>query len=367
MYLKNISIVNFKNYEQADLLFDAEFNCFVGENGAGKTNVLDAVHYLSLCKSYLNQIDSQNIKWEEQFFVIQGTFELDEDEHPIYCGVKKGQKKRFKRKNNEYERLADHIGMFPLVIISPYDRNIISEGSETRRKFMDAIISQLNKPYLDSLMKYNKVLSQRNALLKNVQKSGFFDPESIEVWDMQLVELGNQIHKIRTQFIEEFQPYFTDYYEFISGGKEEVSVHYKSELQEHSLSELLQSSIHKDRVMGYTTKGVHRDDLVFEIFGNPIKKYGSQGQQKSLLIALRLAQFEFMKKKSNEKPIVLLDDIFDKLDRTRVKKLMELVADHRFGQVFVTDTDKERVEEVFSGIDVSMKLFEVKEGVVNEA
>jgi DNA replication and repair protein RecF len=367
MYLKNLSVIQFKNYDEADLQFDQEFNCFVGKNGSGKTNVLDAVHYLSLCKSFLNQIDSQNVKWDHPFFVVQGEFVTEDDTHPVYCGVKKGQKKKFRRKGNEYERLADHIGLFPSVMISPYDRNLISEGSEIRRKFIDSIIAQLNKPYLEKLMRYNKVLAQRNAVLKNAQKSGFFDRESIEVWDVQLVDLGKLIYQTRVDFLKEFVPYFLEYYHFISDSKETVEVEYKSELHDNEFMDLLNQSRQKDSFLGYTSKGVHRDDLNFLLNGHPVKKYGSQGQQKSFLIALKLAQFDFMKSKVKNKPIVLLDDIFDKLDHSRVKKLMELVADHRFGQVFVTDTDEERIKKVFKDIDVSMKLFTVENGKVDEA
>lgn len=364
MFIKNLQLVNFKNYSEAELNFSPEFNCIVGENGSGKTNILDAIYYLSMCKSYLNPIDSQNIKFDESFFLLQSFWEKNDKTSEVYCSTKKGQKKIVKRNKVTYEKLAEHIGLFPVVMISPYDRNLISEGSELRRKWIDGTISQFDKPYLDILMRYAKVLSQRNALLKNKQKTGFFDAESFEVWDEQLVSLGNKISKKRLAFLETFIPLFQHFYNFLGNSKEQVQLDYVSQLQSNDFTQLLKERRRKDEIMGYTTVGVHRDDLAFMLNGNPIKKFGSQGQQKSYLIALKLAQYEYLKKSLNVAPILLLDDIFDKLDQNRVKKLMELVANDTFGQVFVTDTSEDRLKNIFQNIDKGVQFFSVSDAKI---
>lgn len=361
MYLKRLSAVNFKNYDQVEIEFSAEVNCFVGQNGAGKTNLLDAVHYLSMCKSYLNPVDKQNIRFEENFFVLQSVWDKNEKEVDVYCGVKAGSKKIFKKNKVEYEKLSEHIGQFPSVMISPYDRNLISEGSEIRRKWMDGIISQFDAQFLDAIIKYAKVLVQRNAVLKQMGDFGFFNRESIEVWDQQLVRYGNIVFEKRNQFITEFLPVFKKYYALLSDDKENVGFEYRSQLAEQDFQSLLAQSQKQDMRRQYSTVGVHKDDLIFTINDHPIKKFGSQGQQKSYLIALRLAQFEWLKMHLGLKPILLLDDIFDKLDNERVQRLMQLVHNHEFGQVLVTDTDKNRVEAIFSAIEIPIRLFEVKQ------
>jgi len=359
MHLKTISLINFKNYAQAEFEFTEGINCFVGKNGSGKTNVLDAVHYLSMCKSYLNPVDKQNIRFEEQFFVIQGVWQEFDRETEIYCGVKSGAKKLFKRNKSEYEKLADHIGCFPSVIISPYDRDLISEGSEVRRKWMDGIISQFDRSYLDSLIKYSKILDQRNALLKHFYENGFFERESMDVWDAQLILVGNEIHAKRSVFLKEFIPVFQSHYQFIGADSDEVKLEYRSALNEISFQELIELNRKKDGYAQYTTGGVHKDDLLFTIKGYPVKKFGSQGQQKSFLIALKLAQFDWLKKHLQKKPILMLDDIFDKLDHERVEKLMSLVSDHVFGQVFVTDTEASRIKSIFDSIQMPYNLVEI--------
>jgi len=361
MYLKRLSAVNFKNYDQVEIEFSAEVNCFVGQNGAGKTNLLDAVHYLSMCKSYLNPVDKQNIRFDENFFVLQSVWDKNDKEVDVYCGVKAGSKKIFKKNKVEYEKLSEHIGQFPSVMISPYDRNLISEGSEIRRKWMDGIISQFDAAFLDAIIKYAKVLVQRNAVLKQMGDFGFFNRESIEVWDQQLVRYGNIVFEKRNQFITEFLPVFKKYYALLSDDKENVGFEYRSQLAEQDFQRLLAQSQKQDMRRQYSTVGVHKDDLIFTINDHPIKKFGSQGQQKSYLIALRLAQFEWLKMHLGLKPILLLDDIFDKLDNERVQRLMQLVHNHEFGQVLVTDTDKNRVEAIFSEIEIPIRLFEVKQ------
>lgn len=351
LFLQKISLVNFKNHIHADVDFSENVNCIIGSNGSGKTNLLDAIFYLSMCKSYLNPIDSQNINFYERFFVIQGDFVKNEEPQKIYCGVKKGTKKVFKKNNVTYEKLGNHIGNFPVVMISPYDRNLIREGSDVRRKWMDGIIAQFDKAFLKDLIKYNKVLDQRNALLKNMNSFGFFNRESIEVWDEQLVALGSKIFERRNSFLNDFIPIFQKYYKALTENKEKVGVEYKSQLLDGDFMGQLKVAEQKDFRKQYSTVGTHKDDLVFTIHGHPVKKFGSQGQQKSFLIALRLAQFDWLKDQLDVTPVLLLDDIFDKLDNQRVAYLMKLVSDNNFGQVFVTDTDKKRVESIFSSIE----------------
>lgn len=367
MHLENLHLVNYKNYEEAEISLSSGINCFVGKNGAGKTNILDAVHYLSMCKSYMNVIDRQNIRFDQPFFVVQGDWFKEETTINIHCAVKVGAKKVFRRNKKEYEKLADHIGQFPAVMISPYDRDLISEGSELRRKWMDGIIAQFDRRYLDDIQKYAKVLLQRNALLKNMAEHRLFDRESIEVWNMQLVQLGERIFARRKEFLESFIPIFQKHYDAIGNKSENVSLAYRSQLSEGDFGQLLLNSERKDAQTRYTNVGTHRDDLIFEIKGYPVKKFGSQGQQKSYIVALRLAQYEWLKAQLNVTPVLLLDDIFDKLDQTRVERLMKLVHDQFFGQVLVTDTDEDRIREIFAKNDLESRVFRVKDGVIEDA
>jgi DNA replication and repair protein RecF len=366
MHLKSLSLFNFKNYKQIDFDFTSGINCFVGKNGAGKTNVLDAIHYLSTCKSYLNPIDKQNINFGEQFFIIQGKWEIEKQESEIHCSLKIGQKKIIKKNKVEYERFSDHIGLYPSVIISPYDRDLIAEGSEVRRKWMDSIIAQFDKNYLEILIKYNKILDQRNALLKQFYENGFFQKESIEIWDEQLVPIGEEIFRIRTNFVNEFIPVFNSYYQFIGEEEELVEITYKSQLENQSFAELLVENRRKDGQSLFTTAGIHKDDLIFSIKDNPIKKFGSQGQQKSFIIALRLAQFDWLQQHLNKKPVLMLDDIFDKLDAFRVKKIIDLVSRNHFGQVFITDTDGDRIQNLFSNQNIVYKVYEINQELIPE-
>ncbi|GAB5417935.1 MAG: DNA replication and repair protein RecF [Crocinitomicaceae bacterium] len=366
MHLKNLQLINFKNYEEAEVQLSSGINCFVGNNGAGKTNILDAVHYLSICKSYMNVIDRQNIRFDQPFFSIQGMWHKDDMDINIHCAVKMGTKKVFRRNKKEYEKLADHIGQFPAVMISPYDRDLISEGSELRRKWMDGIIAQFDRKYLECIQKYGRVLEQRNALLKNMAEHRLFDRESIDVWNVQMVDLGHQIFERRKAFLDEFIPVFQRHYTSIGLDQEEVTLEYKSQLHEHNMEDLLAMHEKKDAFKRYSNAGTHRDDLLFKIKGHPVKKFGSQGQQKSFIIAVRLAQYEWLKQHLDTTPVLLLDDIFDKLDHTRVERLMQLVSDQFFGQVLVTDTDLERVEKIFSDSNLQCKLFRVNNCLVEE-
>lgn len=365
MYLQQLSVINFKNYAEAELSFSDGVNAFTGDNGAGKTNLLDAIHYLSLCKSYFNPIDSQQIKQGADFFIINGNFNKNNKHEKIACAVKRNQKKQFKHNKKDYERLADHIGLFPLVMISPYDTSIITEGSEDRRKFIDNVLSQTDHHYLDEVIAYNKVLNSRNAFLKLIADTGRYDPHLLEVMDEQLIIAGNSIFKKRKAFMEGFTEIFNRHYQFLTEDAEKVELVYESQLLQDDLSALLKKSIERDRVLERTTAGIHKDDLQFIIHGMPMKKFGSQGQQKSFLIALKLAQYTFLTREKGFKPLLLLDDIFDKLDDKRVTKLMQMVSDNDFGQVFITDTSITRVHNIFTAMDVPIKLFKVKGGEID--
>ena len=365
MYLQQLSVVNFKNYSEAGLTFSEGVNVFTGNNGAGKTNLLDAIHYLSLCKSYFNPIDSQQIKQGTDFFIITGNFHKNNRQETVACSVKRNQKKQFKRNKKDYLRLADHIGLLPLVMVSPYDISIIIEGSEERRKFIDNVISQTDNSYLDELIIYNKVLVNRNAFLKLIADTGRYDPGLLEVLDEQLVVSGTRIFEKRKVFMESFTEIFNRHYLFLSDNAEQVELVYESQLLQDDFTQLLKKSIEKDRALERTTAGIHKDDLLFAIHGMPMKKFGSQGQQKSFLIALKLAQYSFLNQRNGFKPILLLDDIFDKLDDQRVTKLMKMISNHDFGQVFITDTNVNRVKNVFSEIGVDIRLFKVKGGEID--
>lgn len=367
VFLQKLHIINFKNYEEASLGFCSKFNCFVGNNGMGKTNLLDAIHYISFCKSFFNPIDSQNIRHNQPFFVAQAWVSKNGEHDEIYCGVKRGHKKQFKRNKKEYERLSEHIGLYPLVMISPSDTELITEGSEVRRRFMDSIISQYNKNYLDKLIAYNHVLGQRNALLKQFYESRSFDSITLEIWDEQLIMHGEAIIRMREEFLREFIPLFNKHYRFISGTSEEVMLEYQSSIGHKPYKAVLMASLERDRVTQYTTVGPHRDDLDFRLNLNSLKKFASQGQQKSYLLALKLAQFELIKNKKETKPLLLLDDVYDKLDEERFKKLIELVSGDDFGQVFITDTHPRRIRELFAGTAVDHKIFLVDKGVVEIA
>ena len=366
MQIKELSLHQFKNHHHSEISFSSGVNAFIGPNGSGKTNVLDAIHYLSMCKSYLNSIDKQNIEFNEKFFSISGIWEYDKKKYTVNCSFKLGSKKTVKLNKKEYDKLADHIGRFPVVFISPYDGDLINEGSELRRKWIDGIISQVNPRYLSHLQSYQKVLNQRNALLKNMHEHRLFDLESIEVWDVQMVKLGNEIHRIRAEFVTSFIPIFKKFYDEIGIEEENVKIAYRSQLNESDFSELLKENHKKDSFTQYSNVGTHKDDLLFTIKDHPIKKFGSQGQQKSFIIALRLAQFEWLKTMKETSPILLLDDIFDKLDHERVQKLVSLVTTKFFGQVIISDTDKDRMVKLLNSLSIQSKLFETENGTVKE-
>ena len=359
LILNKLSLINYKNILSSDFELDSNINCFVGNNGVGKTNVLDSIYHLAMSKSYFHSLSSQTINHNAKFMLIEGDFTKGIKNENIICSLKKGQNKTLKRNGKIYKRFSDHIGLIPVVMISPYDRDLIQEGSSNRRKFTDNVISQTNKTYLTQIIKYQKILFQRNALLKFFKKKQTFDIDILKVYDNQLSELSIPIHNTRLDFFKNFVPVFIKRYNSISQNKETVNISYDSQLNYESLNNLLNNSLEKDRIVQYTSCGIHKDDLIFEIDKFPIKKFGSQGQQKTFLIALKLAQFDYLKTKSNSSPILLLDDIFDKLDNNRVKQLIQLVNEDEFGQLFISDTDYNRTEKIISEIDSSYKMFKL--------
>ncbi|CAN5830848.1 DNA replication and repair protein RecF [soil metagenome] len=365
MHLKTLTLLHFRNYEEAGIEFSERINCFTGLNGSGKTNLLDAIHYLALCKSFLNPVDSQNIRFDAPFFVVQGLFgtALGQEDN-IVCSLKRGQRKVFKRNGKEYDRLSDHIGLCPLVTVSPADAVLVTGGSEERRRFMDTVISQYNKQYLEQLITYNRVLSQRNALLKRMAEGQVPDDGTLEVLDLQMEQSGMPVFIARKAFIRELLPFFNAYYEQLSGGAEKVELLYMSKLHDHTLGDLLKQSISRERFLGHTTVGVHKDDLELQINGHSLKRSGSQGQQKTFLIALKLAEYIFLDRAAGKRPMLILDDVHDKLDADRVFRLMEIVCGKDFGQLFITDTGAGRMNDLFSGKGLPYKMFTVVDGKV---
>lgn len=364
MILKRISILNYKNLEQVELSFSPKLNCFFGQNGMGKTNLLDAVSFLSFCKSAGNPIDSQNICHDADFFVIQGFYEAaDGTPEEIYCGMKRRQKKQFKRNKKEYTRLSDHIGFLPLVMVSPADSELIAGGSDERRRFMDVVISQYDKEYLDALIRYNKALVQRNTLLKSEQP---VEEELFLVWEEMMAQAGEVVFRKREAFIREFIPIFQSFYSFISQDREKVGLSYDSHARDASLLEVLKESRARDQIMGYSLRGVHKDELNMLLGDFPIKREGSQGQNKTYLVALKLAQFDFLKRTGTTVPLLLLDDIFDKLDASRVEQIIKLVAGDSFGQIFITDTNREHLDRILHKVGSDYKMFRVEQGTVAE-
>ena len=357
MHLKKLSLFNYKNFSEIDFNFDPKINCFVGKNGIGKTNVLDAIYNLAYGKSYFNPLAVQNIRHGEEFFVVDAEFSKQNRSEQILCSLKKGQKKILKRNGKVYEKFSDHIGFIPLVIISPADQDLIIEGSETRRKFIDSVISQLDAVYLQQLIQYQKIISQRNALLKYFALNHVFELDTLSIYNEQLHHLGQTIFEKRKTFIETFIPIFNKHHHAITGSEEQVRLVYESSLHQDNLLKLLEENISKDRALQYTSVGIHKDDLLFEIDEYPIKKFGSQGQQKSFLIALKLAQFEFVKKESGENPILLFDDIFDKLDESRVEKIIKMIDNEQFGQLFISDTHPERTENIIKSTNQTYQIF----------
>lgn len=365
MQLDKLSIINYKNIQAATLDLSPKLNCFIGHNGEGKTNLLDAVYYLSFCKSAFNPKDSEVMRHEADYFVLEGDYTTDAGEHEqVYCGMKRGTKKHFKRNKKEYKRLSQHIGLVPLIFVSPADATLIEGGSEERRKLMDVVISQYDTPYIESLSRYNKALQQRNSLLKQEEEP---DSTLLELLEMQMAEHGEVVYRKRAAFVEELMPVFQRIYQTICSDREQVSLEYVSHCQRGSLLDVIQRDRTKDRIMGYSLHGTHKDDLVMKLGGYPMKREGSQGQNKTYVLALKLAQFDFLRRTAgNNTPLLLLDDIFDKLDSSRVEQIVRLVSGDDFGQIFITDTNRDHLDKILQGSGFSYKLFSVEGGEINE-
>lgn len=362
MLLENISLVNFKNYNDLKLTFSPEINCFVGNNGVGKTNILDAIYYLSMTKSAFNNVDHQNIRHGQAFFSIHGAFLKEDGQFQIHCSLKAGQKKVVKKNKKIYDKISEHIGEFPVVLIAPYDTDLIREGSEGRRRFFDSILSQLDQGYLKCLLQYNHALKQRNGLLKQFSDRQYFDMDLLDPYDQQIITLGDYIWRKRKDFITEFKPVFASHFEFLCSNKEDTNLNYVSDFMTSNFSKLFKDNHKKDLMLQRTTLGIHKDEFEFTIQENPLKKFGSQGQQKSFIIALKLAHFDMIKKAKGFNPLLLLDDIFDKLDELRIQKLMTMVAGNTFGQIFVTDARSERTKEVFKTLEGDIRVFTIDAG-----
>ena len=361
MILERLSLINYKNIQTATLDLSPKINCFIGQNGVGKTNVLDAIYFLSFCHSANNPIDSQVIRHGEEFLMIEGKYR---GELSISCGIKRGQKKHFKKNKKEYKRLSEHIGLIPVVMVSPSDTLLIDGGSEERRRLMDMVISQYDRSYIEALNRYNKALQQRNTMLKAEEEPNY---EVMSLWEEQMAMAGEQIFEKRTAFVKEMVPIFQRFYETISGNREQVELKYVSHCQRGPLLEVIQRDRFKDRAIGYSLHGIHRDDLEIALGGHQMKREGSQGQHKTFVIALKLAQFDFLKRTNTQTtPLLLLDDIFDKLDAQRVEQIVSLVAGNEFGQIFITDTNRDHLDQILSASSHDYKIFEVESGEILE-
>ncbi len=364
MHLEKIGLNNFKNYTELELSFPNKINCFVGVNGSGKTNLLDAIHYLSLTKSAFNSVDTQNINHEEDFFAVRGDFLINKKINKVLCSLQKRQKKIIKLDQNPYEKISEHIGKFPVVLTHPYDTDLIREGSETRRRFFDSTISQINRKYLEYLIRYNHALKQRNSQLKHFSEKNYFDADLLAPYDKLLETLGKYIHQERNLFTQNFIPFFEKLYERLSDKKETTSINYSSDLSADNYTAIFSNSLKKDLILNRTNVGIHKDDFEFKIEDYPIKKFGSQGQQKSFILALKLAQFEQMSSEKGYKPLLLLDDVFDKLDDNRIDKLMKILSSNTFGQIFITDARPERTKTIFKKLKDKMSIFNIENGNV---
>lgn len=361
MILEKLSVINYKNIAEATLEFSPKINCLIGQNGVGNTNVLYAIYYLSFCHSANNPIDSQVIKHGTEFFVLEGTYE---DDLHIYCGMKRGVKKHFKRNKKEYRRLSEHIGLIPIVVVSPSDTLLIEGGSEERRRLMDMVISQYDHGYMEAMNRYNKALQQRNTMLKQEDEPNI---DVISLFEEQMAFEGERIHQARKAFVEELTPIFQRIHETISENREQVGLNYISHCQRGPLLEVIQRDRFKDRAIGYSLHGIHRDDLEITLGGHLMKREGSQGQNKTFVIALKLAQFDFLKRtNSKTTPLLLLDDIFDKLDAQRVEQIVKLVAGEEYGQIFITDTNRDHLDLILSKSTLDYKIFHVDNGEIEE-
>ena len=363
MFLDKLSILNYKNIAEAQLTFSPKLNCFIGHNGEGKTNLLDAVYYLSFCRSSCSVPDSQVMRHDSDFFMLDGRYISDSGEDELVtCGMKRGSKKHFKRNKKEYKKLSSHIGFIPLIFVSPSDTVLIDGVSEGRRRLMDVVISQCDSAYLDALNRYNKALQQRNSMLRAEAEP---DTELMELWEEQMAAAGEEVYRKRDDFVSKLVPIFQRFYNGISRDREQVSLRYVSHCQRGPLLDVIRRDRHKDRAVGYSLHGIHRDDLEMLIGDYPIRREGSQGQNKTFVVSLKLAQFEFLKSiRADVRPILLLDDIFDKLDANRVEQIVRIVGGDSFGQIFLTDTNREHLDRILSGSSLDYKLFYVENGEI---
>lgn len=365
MILDKISIINYKNIQAANLSFSPKINCFIGNNGEGKTNLLDAIYYLSFCHSSFTNIDSQVMMHDQDFFMIEGDYMTEHGDHEnIYAGMKKGRGKHIRRNKKDYRKFSLHIGFVPLIFVAPSDNILVDGGGEERRKLMDVVISQYDRVYIDAMNRYNKALQQRNALLKMEEEP---DATLLDLWEHEMAEQGETIYQKREEFLSRLVPVFQEIYSHISNSKETVSLRYVSHGQRGTLLDVIQRDRLKDRAVGYSLHGIHRDDLEMLIDGYPMKKEGSQGQTKTFVLALKLAQFDFLRRtSSNTTPLLLLDDIFDKLDSHRVEQIVDLVSGDNFGQIFITDTNREHLDKILRHSQHNYKLFDVNHGEITE-
>ena len=367
MLLTKLSLFNFKNYEEAQLEFQGDIQYFLGKNGSGKTNLLDAIHYLSFTKSAIHTSDNHHIRSGQTQFLIKGEFAKGPKHHQVVCSFQQGMKKVIREDELECVKLSTHIGKYPVVLVAPNDIELIWDGSELRRKFFDSLLSQIDKNYLENLILYVQYLKQRNSLLKLFAERGSMDRDMLEAYDQKMIPAGEYIHQKRKEFMVEFLPIFLKHYQFLIGDSvESPQIQYRTELDEIAFNELLTRNLQRDVLMQRTGSGIHRDDFLFLLNDFELKKYGSQGQQKSFLVALKLAEFQIISQRKGLKPLLLLDDIFDKLDDERIHKLMSLVADKTFGQLFITDARAGRSKDVLKQLGIKAALFEVKDGTLSK-
>ncbi|MDR3236403.1 MAG: DNA replication and repair protein RecF [Prevotellaceae bacterium] len=360
MYIKQISITEFKNIEAAALGFSPHINCIVGNNGEGKTNLLDAIYYLAMTKSYFGGSDLPNIRHGQAFFLLQGVFGGGDGEQQVSCGVQREEGKVVKRNGKPYSRITEHVGLFPLVMISPTDHALINDGSEERRRYMNGLLAQLDREYLNTLLRYNHILQQRNKLLRMPPNAALSDV--LLSFDEQLGQCGQWIYERRKQLVAEIQPHFQRTYDALSKQREAVSLAYRSDLDEAPLTALLQQCLERDKALQHTTAGIHRDDLTMRLDGYALRRTGSQGQQKTYLLALKLAQFALLHQHKGVRPMLLFDDVFDKLDAERVHELIALVSNDSFGQIFFTDSNKVRLERIVQSFTQDYVLFTAEGG-----
>ena len=366
MFLETLRLYNFKNYAELEFSPDPKINCFLGKNGSGKTNLLDAIHYLAFTKSAINPTDTQNIRFEETQFLIKGRFSMNGRQKEVVCAFQQGQKKVVREDDQDYVKFSDHVGKYPVVLITPQDIELIWGGAEQRRRFFDTLLSQLDRFYLENLIVYNHQMKQRNTLLRRFSESGTVDIELLASYDHRICIAGNYIHQSRKSLLQEFISTFKKHYSFIAQESEGVDIQYRTDLEQSDFATQLKNHIQRDILLQRTTCGIHRDDFLFTLNGHELKRFGSQGQQKSFLIALKLAEFNYIASRKETRPLILLDDIFDKLDDERIHQLMELICEKKFGQVFITDARPARSIEVLKAAGVLSQNFVVKDGGVQE-